>query len=108
MRGVVQGMDPAACWTRFLSEGAGTNARVVRSTIVWIRGAFAAAAKREAKPGTARLVLIDAVHLADDRPQPTLEAFAIERGMEDFSAAEQLEAYAEALGPEPRSVGWSC
>ena len=105
MRGVVQGIDPTACWTRFLSEGGSTDARIVRSTVAWIRDEFAAAAKREAKPGTARLVLLDAGHLAVDPARPTLEAFALEHGMEDFSAAEQLEAYAEAFGPEPRRAG---
>ncbi len=36
---------------------------------------------------------------ADERP--TLEAFALERDLEDFSAAEQVEAYADAFGPAP-------
>ena len=105
MRAVVLGLDPSNSWSRYLGGGAVADLRIVRSTIAAMRGEFAAAAKREAKPGTARLVLLDAVHLADDRPPPTLEAFALERGMEDFSQAEQVEAYTEAFGDAARSAG---
>ncbi len=105
MHAVAQGLDPSMSWSRYLSAGAGAvavaDARILRSTIAWMRSEFAAAAKREARPGKARLVLIDAGHLADDQLRPTLEAFALERGMEVFSAAEQVESYADAFGPEP-------
>ena len=99
MRAVVQGLDVRASWERYLAlEGESTDLRRVRSTIAWIRQAFAAAAKRHAKPGTARLVLIDAGDVAEVATLPTLDEFAAERGMEDFSEAEQQEAYAEAFG----------
>ena len=61
-------------------------------------------AKRAMKPGTTRLVLIDAGHLACGRARPTLGEFALAPGMEDFSAAEQVESYAEAFGQAPCSA----
>ena len=95
---VVQGLDVSATWERYVAtEGEATDLRRVKSTIAWIRDAFAAAAKRHAKPGTARLVAIDARSIADE-PGPSLEEFATAAGLEGFSEAEQLEAY---LGAYP-------
>ena len=55
---------------------------------------FAAAARREQRHGTARLVLIDLATLAEAASAlPSLEDFARERGLEDFVHAEQLEAF---------------
>jgi DNA-binding transcriptional LysR family regulator len=55
MRDLVQEADTKAAWERFLQiEGAHSDARIVRKTIHWIRDAFAAAARREHKFGTAR------------------------------------------------------
>ena len=101
MRAVVQGLDVRASWERYLAlEGVATDLRRVRSTIAWIRAEFAAAARRHAKPGTARLVLMDADQVTDDAPAlPSLAEFAVERGLEDFSEAEQQEAFVEAYGP---------
>lgn len=99
MRAVVQGLDARAAWDRYLRiEGEHVDTRKVRSTIAWIRAEFAAGARRQAKPGTARLVLIDAEKLAADPKQPTLEEFARGRGLEDFSEAEQAEEYAAVHG----------
>ena len=99
MRAVVQGLDVRASWERYLAlEGEATDLRRVKSTISWIRQAFAAAAKRHAKPGTARLVLIEAGEVAETASLPTLDEFAAERGMEGFSEAEQRDAYVEAFG----------
>ena len=100
MRGVVQGLDIVQAWMRYLeTEGEHTDLRVVKSTEAWIRREFAAAAKREQKPGTARLVMLEPnLWVEVERPLPSLEEFAQEQGMEDFSQAEQLEAYNEAYG----------
>ena len=99
MRAVVQGLDLRASWERYLTlEGKATDLRRVKSTIAWIRQAFAAAAKRHAKPGTARLVLIEAGEVTETATLPTLDEFAAERGMEDFGEAEQRQAYVEAFG----------
>ena len=66
MRSVVQGLDPRESWERYFRvEGEATDQRTVRATIAWIRDEFAAAAKREDRFGTARLVRIDATRIAD-------------------------------------------
>lgn len=95
MRALIQGADSKAAWERYLQiEGAHSDARIVRKTILWIRDAFAAAAKREHKFGTARLVVAD-LSSFDDRTatQPSLDAFVADRSLEEFSESEQIEAY---------------
>jgi integrase len=104
MRAVVQGVDLRNSWDRYLRiEGEHVDVRRVRSAIAWMRGEFAAAARREAKPGTARLVLMDAQALSEDKHQLTLAEFAAQRGMEEFSEAEQAEAYAGEFGAGTRT-----
>lgn len=100
MRAVVQGIDAQAGWNRYLRiEGEYSDIRNVRKTIAWLRDEFAAAARRSNRFGTARLVLIDIASLgADDGGVPSLETFAAKVGMEDFSEAEQLEAYRSEFG----------
>ncbi|MEJ8816216.1 phage integrase family protein [Variovorax ureilyticus] len=99
MRALIQGMEERAAWERYLQhEGEGGDRRRIRSTIHWIRDTFAAAARRERRPGVARLIHLDAARVAQ-RPaprQPSLEEFALEQGLEDFSEDEQIEAYAAA------------
>ena len=86
MRAVVQGVDVRASWDRYMRiEGEHVDLRRVKWTINWIRNAFAAAAKRHAKPGTARLVLIDVLQVEGAANLPTLAEFAALRGMEGFS-----------------------
>lgn len=100
MRAVVQGIDVRASWDRYLRiEGEASDARVVRSTIAWIRDEFAAAARRQDRFGTARLVLIDVSRIPEPvQKLPSLEAFSEERGLVDFSEAEQIAAYEVAYG----------
>ena len=99
MRALTQGIDLKKAWDRYLQlEGESVDVRRVRSTIAWIRNEFAAAAKRERRPGTARLVLWDISTVPDEATAPSLEEFAATNGLEDFSIAEQEEAYAEAFG----------
>jgi hypothetical protein len=72
MRAVVQGIDLRASWDPYLrTEGEHEDLRKVRSTIARIRSEFAAAARRHARPGTARLILVeaDAVKETPGRPQ---------------------------------------
>jgi hypothetical protein len=100
MRALAQGLDERASWDRYLRlEGEHTDLRTVRRTIEWIRDAFAAAARREQKPGTARLILLDPDRFTAAPALPTLAEFAAAQGLEDFSEAEQIEAY-EAAYPE--------
>ncbi|MDR6890956.1 MULTISPECIES: phage integrase family protein [Variovorax] len=102
MRALAQGVDERASWERYLRlEGEHVDLRTVRRTIAWIRDAFAAAARRERKPGTARLILLDPRRVAASPALPSLAEFAASRGMEEFSEAEQIEAY-EAAHPRAR------
>ena len=100
MRSVVQGLDPRESWERYLRvEGEATDQRTVRATIAWIRDEFAAAAKREDRFGTARLVRIDATRIADPSLQlPSLEAFAEAHGLEDERQTDQIAAYEAEYG----------
>lgn len=100
MRSVVQGLDPRDSWERYFRvEGEATDQRTVRATIAWIRDEFAAAAKREDRFGTARLVRIDATRIADPSLElPSLEAFAEARGLEDERQADQIAAYEAEYG----------
>ena len=100
MRSVVQGLDPRESWERYFRiEGEATDQRTVRATIVWIRDEFAAAAKREDRFGTARLVRIDATRIADPSLElPSLEAFAEAHGLEDERQADQIAAYEAEYG----------
>ena len=98
MRALLQGLDERASWDRYLrSDGEAHDRRIVRQTIAWIKDEFAAAARRHSRPGTARLVRLDPENFSPKTKLPTLEDFALERGLEDFSEAEQAQAYAEAF-----------
>lgn len=102
MRSVVQGVDTRGSWDRYLRlEGEHDDIRNVRRTIQWIRDEFAAAAKRHDRPGTARLVQIDASRIPEKAARlPSLEEFVEEQGLYDFSEAEQLEYYHERYGAQ--------
>src|SRR5664280_1516750 len=89
MRAVVQGIDLRASWDRYLRiEGEHEDLRKVRSTIARMRAEFAAAARRHARPGTARLILVESGDVKETPGLPSLAAFAAERGLEDFAEAE--------------------
>lgn len=108
MRALAQGLDERENWGRYLRlEGEHTDVRTVRRTTAWIRDAFAAAAQREQRPGTARLVRLDPRLFGPRRELPSLEAFALEQGLEDFSATDQIEAYAAAYPMEQDQRGRS-
>lgn len=103
MRALAQGVDERASWERYLRlEGEHVDLRTVRRTIAWIRDAFAAAARREHKPGTARLILLNPERFTAAPALPSLAEFAEANGLEDFSEAEQVEAY-EAAYPRARA-----
>jgi site-specific recombinase XerD len=100
MRSVVQGLDARESWERYFRvDGEATDQRIVRATIAWIRDEFAAAAKRQDRFGTARLVRIDATRIADPSLElPSLEAFAEAHGLEDERQADQMAAYEAEYG----------
>lgn len=107
MRAVVQGIEVKASWDRYLRiEGESSDARLVRSTITWIREEFAAAAKRESRFSTARLVQLDATRIADDKMRlPSLEQFVEDQGLEDERYSDQVKAYEEEYGSAARRAG---
>ncbi|WP_158597971.1 phage integrase family protein [Noviherbaspirillum saxi] len=100
MRAVVQGLDTRDSWNRYLRvEGEHDDIRNVKRTIQWIRDEFAAAARRSERHGIARLIRIDANNIDDAAEKiPSLEEFAFEQGLEDFSEAEQLEYFKTRYG----------
>jgi site-specific recombinase XerD len=100
MRAVVQGLDLRESWDRYLRvEGDSRDLRRIHATVTWIRDEFAAAARREDRHGTARLVRMDANRLVRDEVRlPSLEAFAAERGLDEFSEADQMVAFELAFG----------
>jgi site-specific recombinase XerD len=100
MRSVVQGLDPRESWQRYFRiEGEASDPRTMRATIAWIRDEFAAAAKRQDRYGTARLVRLDATRIADPSLElPSLEAFAEAHGLEDERQADQVAAYEAEYG----------
>ena len=98
MRALAQGLDERSSWNRYLHlEGEHADRRTVRRTIDWIRDEFAAAARRERRPGTARLILLDADSIDPSPSLPALADFAATQGLEEFSEAEQIEAYEAAF-----------
>ncbi len=100
MRSVVQGLDPRESWERYFRlESEASDQRTVRATIAWIRQEFAAAARRQDRFGTARLVRLDATRIADTSLElPSLEAFAEAHGLEDERQADQVAAYEAEYG----------
>lgn len=98
IRAIAQGVDPLKSWELYLrQESESIDARKVKTAIAWIRSEFAAAARRHARPGLARLILIDAAQIKDLK-LPSLDEFAQAEGLEDFSAAEIQQSYLDAFG----------
>jgi site-specific recombinase XerD len=103
IRSVVQGLDVRHSWERYFRVEGDDSARHVKATIQWIRDEFAAAAKRQARPGTARLVLLDASRLGEPAEElPSLEVFAEQKGLADFREADQIKAYEKEYGTASR------
>lgn len=107
MRAYVEGLDLNEAWSRYMNtEGPKMDPRIIAK----LRDDFAAAAKRHDRHGVARLIRLDTslINESDYEPtstsssQPSLEEFAFERGLEDFSYKEQIEAYTEAYGSPQR------
>jgi site-specific recombinase XerD len=99
-RGLLEGVDPEKLWDRYMSvEGQRNDLRLVPATIAWIRSELAAAARREERPGTARLLRLDVQRLVASTPGlPSLAQFAEEAGLEDEREVDQIEAYEAQYG----------
>ncbi|CAN5659788.1 hypothetical protein BH11PSE8_BH11PSE8_24380 [soil metagenome] len=100
MRALVQGVALTSAWERYLhAEWEGSDLRLVRGTVTWIRAEFAAAAQREQRPGTARLIRLDLSKIPDPgEPLSTLDAFAEEHGLGDESQAVQVAEFEAVYG----------
>lgn len=99
-RGLLEGLPIETVWDRYMAvEGQHSDMRLVPGTIAWIRTELAAAAKREARPGTARLLSMDVERLLGTTPElPGLPQFAEEAGLEDEREADQIKAYVAKYG----------
>jgi integrase len=99
MRAVVQGMNLAESWARYLGQGEPGDRKRVRRTLVWIKDAFAAAARQHGQHGTVRLFSLDlSVRSPDSTGTPTLGEFVRAEELEGFSEAEQLGLYRQRYG----------
>lgn len=104
LRSLVQGIAVDQAWDRYLRlEGDRKDIRLVRRTNQWLKDEFAAAARRCKRHGIARLIHIDAQGVQDKlgaliKPLPSIDDFASERGLEDFSQEDILYAYEEEFG----------
>ncbi|OYT95106.1 MAG: int, tyrosine-based site-specific recombinase, partial [Pseudomonas sp. PGPPP3] len=99
-RALLEGVSLEAVWDRYMAvEGQHTDLRLVPATISWIRSELAAAARREERPGTARLLRLDAQRLVRETlVLPSLAQFAEEAGLEDEREADQIEAFEARYG----------
>ncbi len=97
-RAVVQGLSPSDSYRRFLSlEAEEGGARSAVTMVRWLREEFAAAAKKQDRPGTARLLSMDLSKIpAPEKKLPDMEEWVIEHGYDGFSESVQLMAYQEA------------
>ena len=106
MRAVVQGLDHGDCWRRYLAiEGEAGDARVVRSTLRWIREALVRIALQTDRFQLARLLQLDVQTLGTPDPAlPSLAAFAEAQGLEDEPEAVQIAAFEAAHGRASRRL----
>lgn len=97
-RGIVQGLAARPLWERYLADDVSAeDAQQVHRMSGWIRAELAAVAARGGDFARARLLRLDLAP-PDDRQLPSLDDFAVAKGLSDFSEAEQLLAYEEAFG----------
>ncbi len=99
-RGLIEGLDAESLWDRYMTvEGQRSDLRLVPATVAWIRAELAAAAKREERPGTARLLRLDVQRLVQSSPGlPSLAQFAEEEGLEDERESDQVAAFEKRYG----------
>ena len=106
MRAVVQGLDHGDCWRRYLAiEGEAGDARVVRSTLRWIREALVRIALQTDRFQLARLLQLDVQTLGTPDPAlPSLTEFAEAQGLDDEPEAVQIAAFEAAHGRASRRL----
>lgn len=97
LRGVIQGLSPKTLWERYLSDQGECTGPVVHRMTGWIRNELAATAARGGNFGRAHLLRLDLSPRAASA-LPALDTFVAMAGLQDFSEAEQLAAYAARYG----------
>ncbi|MCA3194060.1 MAG: tyrosine-type recombinase/integrase [Cupriavidus sp.] len=97
LRGVIEGLSPKTLWERYLSDQGEFTGPVMHRMTGWIRNELAATAARGGKFGRAHLLRLDLSPRAASA-LPALDAFVAMAGLQDFSEAEQLAAYAARYG----------
>ncbi len=104
LRGLIQGVEPQRLWTTYLYIfGPWQDVRLARRLASDIRNALAQVALRAGKPGVARLLRLDIKPVVEEK-RPTLDEFAQEHGLEDFSEADQLAAYEAYYGQADKKL----
>lgn len=100
-RVLAQGLEERSSWDRYLRlEGEQSICGRSGARSPGFATSFAAAARREREPGTARLILPDPERFTSAPALLSLAEFAAERGMGDFSEAERIGAYEAADATE--------
>lgn len=97
LRGVMQGLSPKTLWERYLSDQGEFTGPVMHRMTGWIRNELAATAARGGNFGRAHLLRLDLSPRAASA-LPALDTFVVMAGLQDFSEAEQLAAYAARYG----------
>lgn len=94
MRAVIQGMNLRQSWDRYLvAEAVVAGAHSPQDLIAWIEDLYAAAVQFHRSSGPRRLVVFRRQAAAAAKTAPSLSEFVVSRDLENFSEAEQLDAY---------------
>ncbi len=104
MRAVVQGLPMGENFHRYLPHEADAGgARSAATTLAWLRAELAAAARKEHRYATARLMSLAILHQPDSlQALPGIDEWASARGLEVHSEAEKLQAYQAAQSTATR------
>lgn len=103
VRAVTEGIPLESAWDRYLChEAERRDVRLMRSTLRWIRQELSLAARREGRPGLGRLVKIELSVFVGGAAIPSIDQFAEERGLEDWSSSELLALYSEQFPASER------
>lgn len=98
LRAVIQGLSIESSFNRFLKmDDDGEGPRSGIATIRWLRREFVVAARKQARPGTARLLAIDISQIPISQSKlPNRETPAAENDVEELSGSGALRAYEQS------------
>ncbi len=98
VRAVIQGLSVESSFNRYLKmdeDGEGPRSGI--ATIRWLRSEFVAAARKQARPGTARLLAIDVRQIPTIPTKlPDADARVAKDDFEDVSGSDVLRAYEQS------------